>query len=112
MPPSSFLATGRNGSSSSAGFSGGGGSGAAVVPTGAGSPGLPGFPVVPGVPRVPGVLLPGVGVAMLMVAPSVLRDRKSQPGENAAARAGAYGGALGLITVGGYLSYQDYQAAP
>lgn len=58
------------------------------------------------------LLLPGTGAVVLMAAPSVLKDRKSAPGENASTRAGAYGAGIGLIAVGGYLSYQDYSASP
>ncbi len=58
------------------------------------------------------VVLPAAGVLILAVAPSALKDRKSAPGENASTRAGAYGAGLGLLGVGGYLSYEDYKALP
>jgi cobalamin biosynthesis protein CobD/CbiB len=58
------------------------------------------------------LVLPVTGAVTLAVVPSMLKDRKSAPGENASARAGAYGAGLGLLSVGGYLSYEDYKAIP
>lgn len=56
--------------------------------------------------------LPAAGIGMIAITPSLFKDKKSAPGENAAVRSAAYGGGLGLATVGGYFSYQDYSAKP
>jgi hypothetical protein len=54
--------------------------------------------------------VPAAGALILAVTPEVAKDPKSKPGENASTRAGGYGLGLGMVVVGGYLSYQDYSA--
>lgn len=58
------------------------------------------------------MVLPSAGIATIAVTPSVFKDKKSQPGENAAMRSAAYGGGVGLLTISAWLSYQDYSAKP
>jgi len=55
--------------------------------------------------------LPAVGVVVIAATPAVFKDKRSDPGGNATARASGYGFGTGLLMVGGYLSYQDYTAA-
>lgn len=55
--------------------------------------------------------LPALGAITVAVTPSMFKDKRSDPGGNATARAGGYGFGVGLLAVGGYLSYQDYMAA-
>jgi hypothetical protein len=54
-------------------------------------------------------LLPAVGLALLAGTKKIFKPSKKV--DTSQARAGSYGAALGLVLVGGFLSYEDYQAS-
>lgn len=52
--------------------------------------------------------LPAAGIVVLAATPKMFKDKRGNPGEQKEERAASFGAGLGLLTIGGYCSYQDY----